>query len=100
MRKLPLDISTFSELIQSGYLYVDKTEYAYKLITGGRRFFLSRPRRFGKSLFVSTLKEILTANKSIFDGLWIGNSDYQWQKLGLFTIPSSISIGFYSFVTK
>jgi hypothetical protein len=53
MRKLPVDISTFSILRRSNYLYVDKTEYVYKMITGGRRFFLSRPRRFGTSLLVS-----------------------------------------------
>jgi hypothetical protein len=70
-------------------LYVDKTEYAYKMITGGRRFFLSRPRRFGKSLFVSTLKEILTVNKSLFDGLWIGESDYQWQQHGIINLDFS-----------
>lgn len=69
--KLPLDLSTFREIRKSQYLYVDKTKYAYDIITGGRRFFLSRPRRFGKSLFVSTLREILHGNKSLFDGLWI-----------------------------
>ena len=78
--RLPLDLSTFSELRRSGYLYVDKTKYAYSLITGGRRYFLSRPRRFGKSLFISTLKEILAGNRDIFDGLWIDKSDYNWQE--------------------
>jgi hypothetical protein len=81
--KLPLDLSTFRELRKSRYLYVDKTKYAYDIITGGRRYFLSRPRRFGKSLFVSTLREILHGNKSLFDGLWIGNSDYHWGKHGI-----------------
>jgi hypothetical protein len=89
MRKLPIDTSTFSELIQSNYLYVDKTQHVYNLITGGRRFFLSRPRRFGKSLFVSTLKEVLTANKVLFDGLWIKNSDYQWHEYGAIDLDFS-----------
>src|SRR3990167_8137542 len=53
--RLPVDLSTFSLLRKQGYLYIDKTRFAYDLITQGRRFFLSRPRRFGKSLFVSTL---------------------------------------------
>lgn len=66
LRRLPVDTSSFSRLRNSNYLYVDKTQYAYQLITGGHRFFLSRPRRFGKSLFVSTLYEILTANKTLF----------------------------------
>jgi hypothetical protein len=90
MKRLPLDISTFSELITSNYVYVDKTEYAYKMITGGRRFFLSRPRRFGKSLFVSTLKEILTANKPLFKNLWIEHSDYHWQEYGIINLDFSL----------
>lgn len=56
MKKLPVDMSTFSRMIQEGYLYVDKTRYIYDLFKGGGRyFFLSRPRRFGKSLLISTL---------------------------------------------
>jgi Predicted AAA-ATPase/PD-(D/E)XK nuclease superfamily len=90
LKRLPVDISTFSELRRSGYVYVDKTEYAYKMITGGRRFFLSRPRRFGKSLLVSTLKEILTAqNKQLFDDLWINKSDYHWQEYGIINLDFS-----------
>ena len=93
LSRLPLDLSTFSLLRKSGYLYVDKTEYAYNLITQGRRYFLSRPRRFGKSLFVSTLKEILHGNKSLFDGLWIGKSDYEWHSHGVINLDlSSIEV--------
>lgn len=89
LAKLPVDLSTFSELRKQKYLYVDKTKYAYDLITGGRRFFLSRPRRFGKTLFVSTLKEILLGNRKCFDGLWIATSDYTWQEHGLITLDLS-----------
>lgn len=89
MLKLPLDISTFSELRTSNYLYVDKTEHIYKMITGGRRFFLSRPRRFGKSLLVSTLYEVLTANKSLFNDLWIDKSDYSWKEHGVINLDFS-----------
>lgn len=89
LSKLPLDLSTFSELRKQKYLYIDKTKYAYELIMGGRRFFLSRPRRFGKTLFVSTLKEILLGNKDIFDGLWIEKSDYHWQPHGLIALDLS-----------
>lgn len=93
MQQLPLDISTFSELRTSAYLYVDKTQYIYKLITGGRRFFLSRPRRFGKSLLVSTLYEVLRANKSFFADLWIDHSDYQWNEYGVIKLDfSALSI--------
>lgn len=89
MQKLPVDISTFSRIRQSNYLYVDKTEHIYRMITEGHRYFLSRPRRFGKSLLISTLQEILTANKSLFNGLWIGNSDYQWQEYGVISLDFS-----------
>jgi hypothetical protein len=90
MRRLPVDISTFSELQKLNCVYVDKTEYLYRMITGGRRYFLSRPRRFGKSLLFSTLYEVLTANKKIFDGLWIGQSDYQWVKHGVINLDFSV----------
>ncbi len=89
MKKLPLDISTFSELRELNYLYVDKTEYMYNLITGGRRYFLSRPRRFGKSLLVSTLYEILSGNRQLFDDLWIGSSDYHWKEYGVINLDFS-----------
>src|SRR4029077_3240375 len=89
LQRLPLDINTFRELRESKYLYVDKTKYAYDLITGGRRFFLSRPRRFGKSLLISTLKEILSGNKDLFDGLWISKSDYQWKQYGVISLDFS-----------
>ena len=87
--KLPLDLSTFSKLRELNYLYIDKTKYAYDLIVGGRRFFLSRPRRFGKTLFVSTLKEILLGNRDVFDGLWIASSNYRWHAHGLITLDLS-----------
>ena len=87
---------------ESGYLYVDKTEHAYSIITEGRKYFLSRPRRFGKSLFVSTLKEILNGNKKLFNGLWIYNSNYKWDQHGIIELdlsslgidsPESLKVG-------
>jgi hypothetical protein len=72
MKKLPIGIQTFSDFIEENYLYVDKTEYIYRLLTGeGKYYFLSRPRRFGKSLLVSTLREIFSGNRELFKGLWI-----------------------------
>jgi len=59
-KQLPVDLSTFSRIIKEGYLYADKTEQIARLFaTGKRYFFLSRPRRFGKSLLLSTLKSLL-----------------------------------------
>src|SRR6266481_9279210 len=89
LQKLPLGISTFSKIRNDGYLYVDKTEHAYNLITQGERYFLSRPRRFGKSLLVSTLEEILAGNKSLFKDLWIEKSDYTWQPHGIISLSLS-----------
>jgi len=71
MKKLPIGIQTFSKIVDGNLAYVDKTKIAYKLITGDEYYFLSRPRRFGKSLFVDTLKEIFEGNKRLFKGLYI-----------------------------
>ncbi len=80
MKRLPIDVSDFRTMIEGDYLYVDKTKQIYDLITQGRFYFLSRPRRFGKSLLVSTLKEIFLGEKDIFDTLLIGKSNYSWEK--------------------
>lgn len=71
MKKLPLGINTLSKLISQNCVYIDKTAIALRLIRQGGAFFISRPRRFGKSLFVDTLKEIFEGNKSLFKGLYI-----------------------------
>ena len=69
-------------MITGNYVYVDKTELIYNLFSGGRRlFFLSRPRRFGKSLFISLLKELFSGNKQLFTETWIGKQGiYNWQE--------------------
>ncbi|MDR2761608.1 MAG: AAA family ATPase, partial [Planctomycetaceae bacterium] len=71
MKNLPIGIQSFSVLRKDNYLYVDKTENILKMVTSGRIYFLSRPRRFGKSLLVSTLDELFSSNKNLFDGLFI-----------------------------
>ncbi len=78
MKKLPIGIQTLTEIIEEGYVYVDKTSFAHRLITSGKYYFLSRPRRFGKSLFLDTLKEIFECNKSLFKGLYIYDK-WNWQ---------------------
>ena len=70
-KKLPIGIQTFSEIITEGYYYVDKTHYAHQLINQGKHYFLSRPRRFGKSLFLDTLKELFEGREELFQGLYI-----------------------------
>ncbi len=78
MKKLPIGIQTFSDIIKEGFVYVDKTKIAYNLINNGRYYFLSRPRRFGKSLFLDTLKEIFEGNKELFKGLYIYDK-WDWE---------------------
>ena len=81
LKKLPIYISDFKKMIQDNYLYIDKTEHIYRLFKDSTQYyFLSRPRRFGKSLLVSTLKELFSGNKEPFKDLWIYNSDYNWQE--------------------
>ncbi|GHV65771.1 ATPase AAA [Bacteroidia bacterium] len=71
MKKLPIGVQSFEELRKESYLYVDKTEEIHRLVTNSHIVFLSRPRRFGKSLLVSTLGELYEGNKSLFEGLYI-----------------------------
>ena len=82
MKKLPIGIQDIKKILTDhAHLYVDKTGFAYQLIEAGiPHYFLSRPRRFGKSLFVSTLKQIFQGNKKLFKGCKIYKSAYDWQK--------------------
>lgn len=81
---------TFRKIIEGGFLYVDKTPYLYNLVQPAAGvYFLARPRRFGKSLMISTLEEIFLGNKELFRGLWIYDSDYQWQPYPVIRIDFS-----------
>jgi len=88
MKKLPVGIQTFSEIINEDYLYIDKTAIAYNLIDNFKYVFLSRPRRFGKSLFLDTLKNIFEGHRELFRGLLI-EEPWNWE----ITYPV-INIGF------
>ncbi len=80
MKPLTTSIYTFADLIRGGYLYVDKTAGIYNLVREYKgQYFLSRPRRFGKSLLISTLKSIFLGQHELFDGLAINDTDYDWQ---------------------
>ena len=79
MKKLPIGMQSIQEIITEGYIYVDKTQFALDLINKGKHYFLSRPRRFGKSLFLSTLEEIFKGNKALFEGCHIAQSGHDWQ---------------------
>ena len=76
--KYPIGIQDFASLRNDGYVYIDKTEDIYRLISLGRYYFLSRPRRFGKSLMLSTIKYIFEGRRELFEGLYIDSSDHDW----------------------
>jgi hypothetical protein len=79
MKNLALDTQSFEKLRKSDSLYVDKTEVIHRMITGGRIYFLSRPRRFGKSLLVSTLEAIFKGRKDLFENLYIYDN-WNWEQ--------------------
>ena len=66
-RKYPVGVQSFESIRQDGYLYVDKTPLIYKMITEGKPYFLSRPRRFGKSLLISTLQAVFEGRRELFE---------------------------------
>ena len=82
LRPIATDTADFPTLRNSGCIYVDKTAYIHRLAStvGTRLFFMSRPRRFGKSLTVSVLKALFQARRELFDGLAIDKLDWQWEK--------------------
>ena len=93
MKKLPLGIQNFKEIINGDYIYIDKTQYIHCLLNDYKYYFLSRPRRFGKSLLLDTVAEAFNGGKELFKGLWIYGSDYAFNKhpiikLDLSNIPN------------
>ena len=81
IRKYPVGIQTFEKIREGGYMYVDKTKYIVEFLKNGSQYvFLSRPRRFGKSLFVSTLQAYYEGRKELFEGLALGEYEKEWVK--------------------
>ena len=78
-KKLPIGIQTLREILEEGFYYVDKTGIAIQLIATGKYYFLSRPRRFGKILFLDTLKELFKGNVALFKGL-AAEKQWDWSK--------------------
>ena len=90
-RKYPVGIQSFESIRKDGYIYIDKTPLIYKMITEGKPYFLSRPRRFGKSLLVSTLAAVFEGRRELFEAftteqgieqpqLFIATTDWKWEK--------------------
>src|SRR5689334_8320164 len=79
MRKYPIGLQEFRKIREAGFVYVDKTRIIHTLIESGSYYFLSRPRRFGKSLLLSTIKEIFNGSRELFNGLWI-DANWEWEQ--------------------
>ena len=84
--KYPIGIQDFASIINDGFVYVDKTALIHRLVTEGKIYFLSRPRRFGKSLLVSTLKYYFQGKKELFKGLAIDELEKEWAEYPVFHI--------------
>jgi len=82
--KYPIGVQSFEQIREDGYVYVDKTRLVYDLATNGKIYFLSRPRRFGKSLLISTLKNYFSGKKELFKGLAIDELEKDWIKYPVF----------------
>ena len=78
-QKYPIGIQSFKEMRTGNFLYIDKTEYIYQLVEGSKAYFLSRPRRFGKSLFVNTMEALFQGKKELFKGLFIEDK-WDWEQ--------------------
>lgn len=87
--KYPIGIQTFEEIITGGYIYVDKTELVYKLIDSGKYYFISRPRRFGKSLLTTTLEAYFQGRKDLFKGLVMEQLEKEWTVYPVFHLDFS-----------
>ena len=110
-KKLPVGIQNIVKLLENdAFIYVDKTHYAFNLITyGSPNNFMSRPRRFGKSLFLSTLEEIFKGNKELFERCYIYSSTYTWPKHPVLSFdfssiphqsPDTFELGLIEDITK
>jgi len=90
MKKLPISIQTFEHIIEGDMLYVDKTAYVHRMVHEGKFYFLSRPRRFGKSLLLTTLKAYFEGKKDLFKGLYIDDKEQDWTTYPVIHIDYSL----------
>lgn len=89
--KYPIGQQSFEQIRNRKYIYVDKTRYLEKVANGGQYFFLGRPRRFGKSLFLSTLKFFFEGRRDLFKGLYIDSIDWNWEEFPVFHLDLNTS---------
>ena len=91
LKRLPVGIQTYEKLVESDCLYIDKTEYIYKMVNYSNYIFLSRPRRFGKSLLVSTLQAYFEGKKELFKGLYIDSVEKNWTEYPVLRFDMSLA---------
>ena len=91
MMKYPIGVQSFEHIRNDGYVYVDKTDLVYRLAKGGKIYFLSRPRRFGKSLLVSTIENYFLGRHELFKGLAIDALEKEWLEYPVFHIDFNSS---------
>jgi hypothetical protein len=91
LKNMPIGVQNFESLVKDGYLYIDKTALIYQLVTTGCYYFLSRPRRFGKSLLLSTLHAYFEGKKELFEGLAIGRLEQDWIKYPVLHLDLNVS---------
>ncbi|WP_455666512.1 AAA family ATPase, partial [Phocaeicola sp.] len=92
LKKCPIGIQTFEEIINKDYIYIDKTEYVYRMVHGDSKYyFLSRPRRFGKSLLTSTLHSYFAGKKELFKGLAIEKLEKEWTEYPVLHFDMSLA---------
>lgn len=97
IRKYPVGMQTFSKIREGNYVYVDKTKYIVHMLENGSQYvFLSRPRRFGKSLFVSTLQAYYEGRKELFEGLALGDYEKNWVKHPVLHLTSAVPLLYQS----
>ena len=90
--RYPIGIQDFEKVIKGGYVYIDKTALVYNLVNNGSIYFLSRPRRFGKSLLVSTLEYYFCGRKDLFRGLAIDSLETEWETYPVFHIDFNSTV--------
>ena len=98
-QKLPIGLQDFRTIVLEGYKYIDKTSFIHRIATGGKFYFLSRPRRFGKSITIATLQELYAGSRELFKGLWIEDR-WDWNKIHPVVRISFTAIGYQSLGLK
>ena len=91
LKPLPTSVSDIRTVISEGYLYVDKTKYAYDMVKLTGKYFLSRPRRFGKSMLLSTFEKVFQGDRELFKDQWIYNSSWQWETYPIIRLDFNVA---------